>query len=254
MKFVGSFSANMYDLRRAKEREKLILFAENYFDMIKNDSPVMTYYPPLSVPDYDYIPGKSKGDVDIGRKKMLLVTDVEDKQSNLAKMVNRFRSSFATEIETVNLHDLAIKGSCLGCIHCSYDNHCVYEGKDDFISFYESQIMGADILIYAGSVKDRYLSSTWKTFFDRSFFRGHTPSLRGKQIGFIISGPLGQIPNLRQLLTAYIEIQDANLAGFVTEMGLDLVAILGDGAGVVVPGPNGQWHQRCGERGFPFEL
>ena len=54
-------------------------------------------------------------------------------------------------------------------------------------------------------------------FFDRSFFNGHAPSLTGKQVGFIISGPLSQIPNLRQILEAWVEIQLANLAGFVTD-------------------------------------
>jgi len=46
----------------------------------------------------------------------------------------------------------------------------------------------ADIIIMAGSVHDRYLSATWKQFFDRSFFKGHTPGLDGKQIGFVIAG------------------------------------------------------------------
>jgi len=98
-----------------------------------------------------------------------------------------------------------------------YDNQCVYEGKDDYIDFYNTKVKAADILVWAGTIKDRYLSARWKTFFDRSFFNGHSPSLIGKQIGFIISGPLSQIPNLRQALEAYVEIQDANPAGFITD-------------------------------------
>ena len=54
-------------------------------------------------------------------------------------------------------------------------------------------------------------------FFDRSFFNGHAPSLIGKQMSFIISGPLGQIPNLRQILEAHAEMQHSNLAGIVTD-------------------------------------
>jgi hypothetical protein len=54
-------------------------------------------------------------------------------------------------------------------------------------------------------------------FFDRSFFNTHTPSLAGKQIGCIISGPLSQIPNLRQILEAYTELQRANLVDIVTD-------------------------------------
>jgi hypothetical protein len=54
-------------------------------------------------------------------------------------------------------------------------------------------------------------------FFDRSFFNTHIPSLTGKQMGFIISGPLSQIPNLRQILEAYAEMQQANLVNIVTD-------------------------------------
>jgi len=36
-------------------------------------------------------------------------------------------------------------------------------------------------------------------------------------MGFIISGPLSQNPNLRQILETYVEIQHANLAGIVTD-------------------------------------
>ena len=54
-------------------------------------------------------------------------------------------------------------------------------------------------------------------FFDRSFLNGHVPSLSGKQIGFIISGPLSQIPNLRQILQGYCEWQQDNLVDFITD-------------------------------------
>ena len=39
----------------------------------------------------------------------------------------------------------------------------------------------------------------------------------GKQLGYLISGPLQQIPNLRQILEAYTELQRANLAGIVSD-------------------------------------
>jgi multimeric flavodoxin WrbA len=71
--------------------------------------------------------------------------------------------------------------------------------------------MAADILFFAGDIRDRYLSARWKTFFDRSFLRGHAPSLAGKRVGWIIAGPLRQLPYLRQILEAYLEVQAANL-------------------------------------------
>jgi hypothetical protein len=41
--------------------------------------------------------------------------------------------------------------------------------------------------------------------------------LTGKQVAFLISGPLSQNANLRQILAAYLEIQGANLAGIVSD-------------------------------------
>ena len=217
MRYTGSFSADMYDLMKTKERKRLRLFAENFFDTIGNKTPTLKSYMPLTWRNFDYNPGDVKNKADVGNKKILIVADIESHHKNLVKMIEKFKVSFSAEIETINLRDLHIKGSCLGCIHCGYDNQCVYEGKDDYIDFYNKKVKAADILVWAGTIKDRYLSARCKMFFDRSFFNGHKPSLAGKQVGFIISGPLSQIPNLTQVLEAYIEIQHANSGGFVTD-------------------------------------
>lgn len=217
MRYVGSFSADMADLLKATERERLRLFAQDIFETIGNHAPTSKSYRPLTWRDFDYIPGDARSKIDAGGKKAVIVTDAQEHQANLIGMIERFKTSFSGEIETINLRDLDIKGSCLGCLQCGYDNQCVYQGQDDYIDFYNTKLKTADILIFAGTIHDRYLSSKWKMFFDRSFFNGHAPSLMGKQLGFIISGPLSQIPNLRQVLEAHAEMQHANLAGIVTD-------------------------------------
>ena len=45
------------------------------------------------------------------------------------------------------------------------------------------------------------------------FSNTHTPSLRKKQVGFLISGPLRLVPNLRRIMESYIELQESNLVG-----------------------------------------
>ena len=127
------------------------------------------------------------------------------------------QKTFSPAAELVQLKDVDIKGGCLGCMQCGLDNVCVYEGKDGFIDFFNQKIKTADILFFAGSIHDRYLSSLWKCFFDRSFFNGHIPALRDKQIGFVISGPFSQIYNLREILEAYVGMQHSNLVGFVSD-------------------------------------
>ena len=217
MKFVGSFSADTGDLLKATERERLRLFAGRFFEAIENRAPTPKSYVPLARRDFDYHPGEAGNTVDAGDKNVVVVTDSQDHHVNLVRMVERFTVSFGGEIEVINLHALDIKGSCLGCIQCGYDNQCVYKDKDEYIDFYNTKLKTADILVFAGTIQDRYLSSKWKMFFDRSFFNGHAPSLIGKQIGFIVSGPLSQNLNLRQILETVGQIQHANLAGIVTD-------------------------------------
>jgi multimeric flavodoxin WrbA len=117
----------------------------------------------------------------------------------------------------VDLATVDIKAGCQGCLRCGLDNECLFEGKDDFTAFFRDRVITADILFIAGDIRDRYLSARWKTFFDRSFFRGHAPSLTGKQVAWVVAGPLGQLPNLRQIMEAYVQIHGGNLLGIVSD-------------------------------------
>ena len=218
MKYVDAFSAEMRDLMKENGRKKCMLFAENFFETIENKLPAFPTYQPVSWQSSEYLPGSlAEENVNAGSKKVLIVTDSEDEQTNLGKMVARCKQVFSKDIEVVNLSALDIKGGCQGCMQCAYDNTCVWAGKDDFIEFYETKIKTADILIFAGTIQDRYLSSRWKTFFDRSFYNTHIPTIIGKQIGWILSGPLSQIANLRHILEALAEISQAHLVDIVTD-------------------------------------
>jgi len=217
MKYVGAFSADMYDLLKEREREKLVMFAGNFLEAVQNRTLTSKSFEPLTYRKFDYIPGDVEKKIDDRGKKIVILTDSEDDQTNLLRMIDRLRGSFSDPVEMINLNHLDIKGGCLGCIRCGHDNTCIYQDKDEFVQFYNTKLKTADILIFAGMIRDRYLSSKWKQFFDRAFFNTHTPSLVGKQIGLIISGPLSQIPNLRQILEAYTEWQQANLVDVITD-------------------------------------
>lgn len=237
MRYTGSFSAHMRDLLEEEGQAKLSSFAESFFASIRDEVPTSTDYMPVVLHDFSYSTGSTDGRIDAKGKKVVIVTDAEPDQANLTRMVKRFKNGLSGNVVTFNLHDLDIKGSCLGCLRCGYDNQCAYQGKDEFIDFYNAELKTADILIFAGAMKDRYLSSRWKMFFDRSFFNTHAPSLIGKQFGFIISGPLSQNPNLREILEAWVEMQQSHLVGFVTDEYRDSAKIDGllyDLAGRVV--------------------
>jgi len=217
MRYFEPFSADMYDLTREEGRRQLESFGRNFLDAIRNQVITQRSYTPLVRRDFLYEPGLAALRIPTAGKKVVILHDGGDPTSNLARMVARCRDNFEGDVTVFNLHEIDIKSSCQGCIQCGSDNQCVFEGKDGFIDFFRSQVMAADILVYAGTIVDRYLSARWMTFFDRSFFNTHTPVLMQKQIAFVISGPFGQIPNLVEIFQGFMELQKANLVGFVTD-------------------------------------
>ncbi len=217
MRFIGAFSAHMRDLMQEEGREKLNMFASIFFEAVEKKAPATKIYKPMINGNLDYVPSRSQDKIDARGKKVVIVTDSEDSQTNLGRMLERFKDSFSSPVEVINISEMNIKGHCLGCLHCGFDYLCQYEGKDDFNEIYRTKVQTADILVYAGTIVDRYLSSRWHMFFCRSFFCNHTPSLVGKQVGFIISGPLSQTPTLRQVMEAWIQIQQSHLVDFISD-------------------------------------
>lgn len=217
MKYSGGFSAHMHDLFRSDGRQKLRCFTEDFLDAVERSAPTIRDYPPVVPVTAEYRPDNTGEALDTAGKKIVIVTDDDESSPNLRRMTQQFAAVYGGAAETINLRDIDIKGSCLGCIRCGYDNTCIYSGKDGFVDFFNQKIRPADILVFAGQIHDRYLSSLWKTYFDRAFFNTHIPALMGKQLVWLISGPLTQLPNLRQILEAYTQVQRANLTGIVTD-------------------------------------
>ena len=216
MKFVGSYSAAMDDLLKEEERERLLLFADDFFHAIQNGVATPRRFQPVVHSGSSYDPGPPATKVDTFSKNVVIVSDADDPTSNLAKMVAQVQAHFQGQTTVVNLHQISIKGGCLGCCQCGLDNVCVYKDTDDVCEVYR-KLMAADVVILAGSVQDRYWSSRWKLFFDRGFFMNHVPIFVGKQMGCLVAGPFGQLATLRQTLEGYVEMQQANLAGIVTD-------------------------------------
>lgn len=219
MRYFGRYSAKMNDLFDPAERSRLHAFAGAFLDAAARGLPTARVHQPLVPTDRRYTPGPAAVPVDTGGRKVLIVTDEGPDDANLAAMTARIAAAFAGPVETVSLRGLDIRGGCLGCCRCAYDNTCVYEDTDGFTAFYREKVTTADIIVYAGAIRDRYLSARWKTYFDRTFFNNHVPTLVGKQFAFLVSGPLAQLANLRQILEAYGEFQHSAFLGIVTDEG-----------------------------------
>jgi len=220
MKYVGNYPADSWDLLYPKRRAGWLLFAEEFMNYIKNKYPTSKHYAPLKRRDFQYTPDKAIKDsekIDTHGKKILVVSDETNEDTNIGKMIKRFTESFSSSIEVINLYDIDIKGGCISCLQCGYDHKCSYLGKDGFIEFWENKVMASEILVFAGIIKDRYLSSRWKMALDRAFYMTHTPTLKGKQMGYIISGPLSQIPNISEMFQGNLEWQGSNFVDMITD-------------------------------------
>jgi multimeric flavodoxin WrbA len=217
MRFVESFSADMTDLLNEDGQTKTVQFGEHFLHAMQTHAVTARQYTPLVWRSFQYEPGQTAAPLASGAKKVVILHDSSNPTGNLSSMVARCQAAFTGDVTVINLHDIDIKASCQGCLKCGANYECAFVGKDEFIDFFRSQVMAADILVYAGTIADRYFSSRWKMFFDRSFFNTHTPVLTGKQIAFVISGPFGQLENLREIFTAFIQYQGANLVGFVSD-------------------------------------
>ena len=216
MRYTEALSLDIMDMIQESERRNLTVFAENFFEAIERKYPTSRLFKPLRFSNFAYSPSIPEQKVDTKDKKVVILTDAYNSDTNLGKMIDRFTQSFSSDIVTIALNDVDMRGGCLGCMQCGYDNTCIQ--KDGFREFYNNRLRTADIIVFAGTVKGRYLSSIWKMFYDRAFFWNHTPSLAGKQLGYLISGPLSQTPNLIQILEASSTTrQDANHVDIITD-------------------------------------
>lgn len=215
MRYMEGFSAEMTDLDKPGMRRQLLRFFDRFTGAIGEQAPLARKYAPVSGTINEYVSEELKPPASIGNKKIVLVTDVAGDDVNLSRMIDVFKRSIDGPVEVVNLNDVRIGGGCLGCIRCGDNNVCVY--KDGLRSIYYETLKGADAVVYAASVKGRWFSYRWKMFWDRSFVNGHCPLVEGAQFGYIVSGPLRQLPDLREDIEARSQMNGNNLAGIVTD-------------------------------------
>lgn len=217
MNFVESFSAEMQDLMDVQERQNLRVFMENIVDACQKKAVTSRVFPKLTQPMLNYQPSVLENLTELGNLKLSILIDSGSMSDNLRNMLQRFQLSFTKTPEVIDLMEIKIAGGCLGCVKCGFDNECAYDGKDDVRTTYEEKLKKADIVVFAFTMKDRYFSARWKNFLDRRFYKTHQPGLPGKQVGYLVSGPLSHEQNLRQILQASSEIDQANLVDIITD-------------------------------------
>lgn len=225
MHVAGSFSADSYDLLASGERSRLLAFADQVVDTVATGRPCSKAFMPVSRHDFVYRPASSSSDSPRPTdKKVIVMIDEKRSGSNVPAMAQTF-ANHISGAEVIDLSEVRISGGCLGCVQCGFDHQCVYADKDELIALYETRVKPADIIVMAGEIRDRFLSSTWKRFFDRGFYNTHTPTMTGKQLCFLVGGPLAQVAPLREVIEAFAEWQGANLVDILTDEAADGAAI-----------------------------
>jgi len=216
MRYIGYYSAHMQDLLSVDCQGSLVTFFEELIEAVREQRVTQRRYLPIPEGSSSYTPGREPETVDIHGRRVVILHDAEPGSVQEA-MVRYLAGCYGGAVTVAHIGDAMMKGGCLGCCSCAFDNTCVYD--DGFRKFWDEHVVPADILVMAGTVRDRSLSSTWKQFLDRSFFRGHVPAYEGKQVAFLVDGPLAFLPDLREILFGLAVIGRGNLAGIVTSEG-----------------------------------
>src|SRR4030042_6677869 len=86
MKYLGFFSAAMYDLLSRKGREGWTLFGSEFFDGIQKRIPTSKRFSPLLDRTFDYLQGPVGHKISAQGKKGLVLSDLKDPHTTLAKM------------------------------------------------------------------------------------------------------------------------------------------------------------------------
>jgi len=207
------FSAEMQYLTRPGGAKQLGLFFRKWTQAIEKGTVTGRRTAPIHSTQRAYIPGNSVPATP--RPITVGIVTQSGGSENLDNMVSRISKEFA-KAELFDLSSMQIAGGCTGCLRCGYENICLYEGKDDVIATYR-RLQKCDAVLFCGFIVDRYFSARWKTFIDRMFFSTHTPVFPGMPMGFVVSGPLRQLPNFRDILEDVYGAMEVRLAGTVTD-------------------------------------
>ena len=214
LNYVKGLSADMDDLLKEEGREVAEKFFSHFLWCCEKG--IFERRPERKS---EYIQHKATAchSVEKEKKDIVIITDNTDENSNLAHMINRFRSVLPYESRIVNIAEYPFSGGCLGCFNCAVSAKCVY--KDGFDEFLRNNIQKADSIVYAFTVKDHSMGSRFKMYDDRNFCNGHRTVTVGMPVGYLVSGELSAEENLRTIIEARAEVGHNFLADVATDEG-----------------------------------
>ena len=214
MHYVRGLSADMDDLLTEQGRADAEKFFDRLIWSVENG-----VYETQHSPRTDYTPVAATPTVGTADKKAdydtVIVTDLTDKSSNLAAMIERFRSTYPYRTRVINISEYPMNGGCLGCFNCAVSGKCVY--KDGFDDYLRNEIQTADATVYAFTVRNHCMGARFKMYDDRNFCNGHRTVTVGKPVGYLVSGNYSGEDNLRMIVEGRAQVGQNFLAGVATD-------------------------------------
>ncbi len=216
LRYVRGFSAEMKDILSPEGRANFLGFARDFFWKVDQNNiledrtiPEINWIAPdlrtLAMPD---AVSKSQD------KSIVIISDANPEDHNLITMLDLFERLSPFTVERIELGATRIKGGCIGCLKCGSGDACFYQ--DDYAEAF-AKVKEADIVIYAGAIRDRYYSARFKKFIDRYFSNGHRHVLKAGLLGHIVSGPLNQLAPMHETLEAHIQISHCQRLGIISD-------------------------------------
>ncbi len=214
LNYINGLSADMDDLTRKKGQDEVDSFWQFVKHSAENgifEQPIPQYINTATVPQVE-LPETSKTTSD---KRTIIVTNMVEDDVVLRGMIDDFKKVYPYNTIELNIGKLPLIGGCLGCLECASNGKCIY--KDGFQEFFTSEVVGADAIVYAYTIKDHSMGATFKRYDDRQFFNGHRTMTMGVPIGHIVNGDYYAEHNLRTVVEARAEVGHNYLAGVATD-------------------------------------
>ena len=212
LKYIKGLSADMDDLLMEKGQKEACDFFEYLCWSVEKG-----YCEPVSATATTFAkkPVSKAECTEEKQGDVVILTDCEESDSQLADMIDRFRAVFSRKTRVINIREYPFNGGCLGCFSCAITGKCVH--KDGFDEYLRQEIQTAQSIVYAFTVKDHSMGAHFKMYDDRNFCNGHRTVTIGMPIGYLVSGDLSKEENLRTIMEARAQVGSNFLAGIATD-------------------------------------
>lgn len=209
MRVIRGLSADMEDLLTEQGRREAEAFLRYAVYCVENDvfEPAP---PPAPAGRTEYVQSLHPG-VKAEGFDTVIVADLREEDNSLRAMIKDFGALYPYKTRFVNLTDFPFKGGCLGCFGCAAGGRCIQ--KDGFDAFLRDNILKADAIIYAFTLRDHSMGSRFKMYDDRQFCNGHRTVTEGKPFAYIVSGNYAAEENLKTVIEGRAQVGHNFLAG-----------------------------------------